>query len=53
MIFYHDEKQKLIAEEMKKELFDSFIMFWPNDDVSGDFYWFYQRGDESIIVCAE
>ena len=38
---------------MEKHLTDSFITFWPKDVVSGDFYWFYQRGEESIIVCAD
>ena len=42
-----------LKEEMTKHLADSFILFWPKDVVSGDFYWFYQRGDESIIVCAD
>lgn len=42
-----------VKEEMTKHLTDSFIMFWPKDVVSGDFYWFYQRGEESIIVCAD
>ncbi|MEX1192836.1 MAG: SpoIIE family protein phosphatase [Brumimicrobium sp.] len=42
-----------LKTEMTKNLKDSFIMFWPKDVVSGDFYWFYQRGDESIIVCAD
>jgi serine phosphatase RsbU (regulator of sigma subunit) len=42
-----------LKEEMTKYLSDSFIMFWPKDVVSGDFYWFYKRGDEAIIVCAD
>jgi serine phosphatase RsbU (regulator of sigma subunit) len=42
-----------IKEEMKQYLTDSFILFWPKDVVSGDFYWFHQRGDESVIVCAD
>tara|TARA_B100000508_G_scaffold141093_1_gene146628 strand:+ start:148205 stop:151414 length:3210 start_codon:yes stop_codon:yes gene_type:complete len=55
-INYAQRIQKAILplkDEMKKQLTDSFIMFWPKDVVSGDFYWFYQRGDESIIVCAD
>ena len=42
-----------LKTEMMQHLTDSFIMFWPKDVVSGDFYWFYQRGEESIIVCAD
>jgi len=55
-INYAQRIQKAILplkDEMKKHLLDSFIMFWPKDVVSGDFYWFYQRGNESIIVCAD
>jgi serine phosphatase RsbU (regulator of sigma subunit) len=55
-INYAQRIQKAILplkEEMTKHLTDSFIMFWPKDVVSGDFYWFYQHGDESIIVCAD
>ncbi|MDX1651633.1 MAG: triple tyrosine motif-containing protein [Brumimicrobium sp.] len=42
-----------IKSEMKKHLDDSFIMFWPKDVVSGDFYWFHQLGSKSIVVCAD
>lgn len=42
-----------VKEEMKKQLVDSFIMFWPKDVVSGDFYWFHHNGSESVIVCAD
>lgn len=42
-----------VKEEMKQELDDSFIMFWPKDVVSGDFYWYYKRGQKSIVVCAD
>lgn len=42
-----------VKDEMKKHLKDSFIMFWPKDVVSGDFYWFHHDGNESIVVCAD
>ncbi len=29
------------------------IMFKPRDIVSGDFYWFSQKGDESILACVD
>ncbi len=55
-INYAQRIQKAILplkDEMKEHLLDSFILFWPKDVVSGDFYWFFQRGNESIIVCAD
>lgn len=32
---------------------DHFVLFWPKDIVSGDFYWFAQVGDEHVFVCAD
>ena len=42
-----------VKAEMKQELDDSFIMFWPKDVVSGDFYWYYKHDHKSIVVCAD
>ena len=32
---------------------DSFIFFQPRDVVSGDFYWFAEKGDEMVVVVAD
>jgi serine phosphatase RsbU (regulator of sigma subunit) len=40
---------KLIYEYLK----DSFILYWPKDIVSGDFYSFSQRDDKVIISAAD
>lgn len=42
-----------IKEEMLAQLGDSFILFWPKDVVSGDFYWYYHKDDISVVVCAD
>nr|WP_299201098.1 SpoIIE family protein phosphatase [uncultured Brumimicrobium sp.] len=42
-----------IKEEMLEQLGDSFILFWPKDVVSGDFYWYYKRNNISVVVCAD
>jgi serine phosphatase RsbU (regulator of sigma subunit) len=42
-----------LEEEMQKWLPDSFVLFRPKDIVSGDFYWFIQRDQKLIIICAD
>lgn len=42
-----------IKEEMLSQLGDSFILFWPKDVVSGDFYWYTRKEDISVVVCAD
>ena len=40
--------------KLKENFMDAFIMFYPRDIVSGDFYWFDKIDDEKfIIVCAD
>jgi serine phosphatase RsbU (regulator of sigma subunit) len=37
-----------------KQLFpDSFILFKPKDIVSGDFYWFAEKGNRKIVIAAD
>ena len=38
---------------MKRFLPESFILFRPKDIVSGDFYWFVERDDKLIVICAD
>ncbi|PKR80491.1 hypothetical protein CW751_08935 [Brumimicrobium salinarum] len=42
-----------IKEEMLQKLGDAFVLFWPKDVVSGDFYWYYRQNDISVVVCAD
>lgn len=42
-----------IKEEMLSQLGDSFILFWPKDVVSGDFYWYARKDNISVVVCAD
>jgi serine phosphatase RsbU (regulator of sigma subunit) len=47
------QKAILPPEDSIKDLFkDSFIFFKPRDIVSGDFYWFHQLKDQSVLVAA-
>jgi serine phosphatase RsbU (regulator of sigma subunit) len=39
--------------EIKKHLPDSFILYKPRDIVSGDFFWFAQKQELSIIACVD
>lgn len=32
---------------------DSFVLYKPRDIVSGDFYWFYEKGDKKIIAVVD
>jgi serine phosphatase RsbU (regulator of sigma subunit) len=42
-----------IKEDMLSQLGDSFILFWPKDVVSGDFYWYARKDNTSVVVCAD
>ncbi len=42
-----------VVEELKVQLPGVFVLFKPRDIVSGDFYWFYQRGTEVLIAAAD
>jgi serine phosphatase RsbU (regulator of sigma subunit) len=39
--------------EIQKYFPDSFVLFRPKDIVSGDFYWFADKGEKKIIVVAD
>jgi serine phosphatase RsbU (regulator of sigma subunit) len=39
--------------EINQALANNAIMFKPRDIVSGDFYWFSQKGEESILACVD
>lgn len=38
---------------LRTEMVDSFILFWPKDIVSGDFYSFFQNDKKTIIAAAD
>jgi len=40
-------------EEIDTALKNSMVLFRPKDIVSGDFYWFSQKGDRAIIAAAD
>lgn len=40
-------------EDLKASVSDSFILFRPRDIVSGDFYWFAQKGNTTIIAAID
>lgn len=42
-----------VKNELKTLFKDSFIFNKPKDVLSGDFYWFVQKGDHKIIVVAD
>lgn len=42
-----------VDQEMKNAFKDSFVLFLPKDIVSGDFYWFAQVDNKSVVVCAD
>lgn len=55
-INYAERIQRAILplnEDIATAFKDSFVLFWPKDVVSGDFYWFAQVGDEHVFVCAD
>jgi serine phosphatase RsbU (regulator of sigma subunit) len=39
--------------EINQAIPHNIIMFKPRDIVSGDFYWFSQKGEESILACVD
>jgi serine phosphatase RsbU (regulator of sigma subunit) len=48
------QKSILIPEQsIQQHLPNSFVLFIPRDIVSGDFYWFHQHENQSIVVCAD
>jgi len=42
-----------LETEMKKWIPNSFVLFRPKDVVSGDFYWFIERDNKLILICAD
>lgn len=42
-----------LEDEMKKWIPNSFVLFRPKDVVSGDFYWFLERDNQLVIICAD
>jgi serine phosphatase RsbU (regulator of sigma subunit) len=42
-----------VQEQIKKHIPQSFIFYKPKDVVSGDFYWFAEKGDEIIIAAID
>lgn len=42
-----------LEDEMKKWIPKSFVLFRPKDVVSGDFYWFLEKDNKLIIICAD
>ncbi len=42
-----------LKEEVSRALPESFILFKPRDIVSGDFYWFVQKGDILLIAAID
>ena len=55
-IFYARRIQRAVlpAQELLSERIpDNFILFKPRDIVSGDFYWFTNKGSKTIIVDAD
>ena len=40
-------------ENLQKQLSDSFIIYQPKDIVSGDFYWFAEKGNQLIVAIAD
>lgn len=42
-----------LEQEVRKELPDHFIFFRPRDVVSGDFYWYYPKGDNIFFAAVD
>lgn len=42
-----------LVDDLKAVLPDVFVLFRPRDIVSGDFYWFYQKGRDVLIAAAD
>ncbi|MCH2223493.1 MAG: SpoIIE family protein phosphatase [Crocinitomicaceae bacterium] len=48
------QQSVLPKEELFKGVFDdAFVMFQPKDVVGGDFYWFYQEGDDVYFAVGD
>ena len=45
----------ILPEEkiLRENLSDYFVLFKPKDKVSGDFYWWSQQGDKTIVIAAD
>jgi serine phosphatase RsbU (regulator of sigma subunit) len=41
------------SEEIKRIVPESFVLFFPRDIVSGDFYWFAERNGLKFIACVD
>lgn len=41
------------VENLQKQLSDSFVIYQPKDIVSGDFYWFAEKGNKLIVAIAD
>lgn len=41
------------SEEIKRLVPESFVLFYPRDIVSGDFYWFAERSGLTFIACVD
>lgn len=41
------------VEDLQKQLSNSFIIYQPKDIVSGDFYWFAEKGNQLIVAIAD
>jgi serine phosphatase RsbU (regulator of sigma subunit)/tetratricopeptide (TPR) repeat protein len=55
-IDYATRIQKAILpspDKFSEVVSNSFILLRPKDNVSGDFFWYYQTGDELVIVAAD
>lgn len=55
-IHYSQRIQQAIlptAEEIKRIVPDSFVLFFPRDIVSGDFYWFAEKSGLKYIACVD
>lgn len=55
-ILYASRIQKAILppkDNIKQAIPQHFVLYLPRDIVSGDYYWFHQRGNKAIIVAAD
>jgi serine phosphatase RsbU (regulator of sigma subunit) len=41
------------TQELKDHFADAFVFYAPRDIVSGDFYWFYHKNEETILAVAD
>jgi serine phosphatase RsbU (regulator of sigma subunit) len=55
-IHYSQRIQQAIlptSEDVRKIVPDSFVLFYPRDIVSGDFYWLAEREERRFIACVD